>query len=413
MTARAATDGAFARYWASDACSVLGAEITLLALPLVALLALHASPLQMGVLVACELLPFGLFSLHAGAWIDRTPKLPPLRIAALTRAALVLSVPAAAALDVLRFEWIAAVAFLLSTHAVFVDLAYQSLLPTLVPPAAIVRANARLATTQSAAGIAGPGLAGLLAQGLGAPFALIVDAAGLLVAGLLLRGLRADEPAVVPSISAPARVAIADGLRRVFVDPALRWPMLAQGAWQLLKNVYIAAFLVFAAREAGLSAAGIGVVSALAGVGFCLSALSSPWLARRVGLGPTLLVGLALVALCWSAAPLARGALAGPWLGVVTLLEGVGAGWFCLAIVNLRQMLVPVSSLARVIASYRFVTLAAAPIGALLGGVLADTFGARAALALAGGGAIVTTLVLVWGSPLARLRVGGAAQTSS
>lgn len=371
--------------WASDSVSVFGSEITLLALPLTAVLLLHASPQEMGVLVAMELLPYGLFSLHAGAWVDRWRKLPILQFAALSRSVLLLTIPLCAAVGVLRLELLCIVAFALSTHAVFVDIAYQALLPRLVARDELVRANARFGLTESAAGIVGPGAAGLLLQWLTAPMVIVADAFAMFGAGMLLRRLRFDEPRPPqPLATTTLRQEIVQGLRVVAADPILRWSAVMIAAWQFLKHMFLTIFMLFAVHDAGLSASGVGFVSSMIGLGFLLSSLSVKRLSDRIGLGATMLVGLALATLCWGLSALVRGPgpLAMAELAVAMAGEGLGTGLLCLSFVSLRQVIAPADCLGRVIASFRFLTLTTAPLGALLGGMLGELIGLRQTLAL-------------------------------
>lgn len=395
---------AFRWLWASDALSVFGGEITMLALPLAAAVWLQATPPQMGALVAAEMLPYGLFSLHAGALIDRWRKLPLLRATAFARAALMLAVPVLAAWGRLSMDALFVVAFCVSCLAVFADPAYQALMPQLVPPDELVRANARLGVTQSAAGIAAPGLAGLLAQALGAPMALAIDALAVLGAGWALGRVRHTEPPPTTTAAAPLWPAIVEGLAIVRHDATLRSITALLAAWQLLKHAFVAVFMLFAVKTLGLAADLLGLVMVMPGVGFCLASMSIARLQQRAGLGPTMLGGLGLAALAWAAAGLAGGPTAASQLGLAMGLEGFGAGLFFLGLVSLRQAQAPAGAVARVVTSMRFLTIGATPLGALAGGWLAGQIGLRETVVLAATAGALVAAAAVLLSPLRRQR---------
>jgi hypothetical protein len=223
----------FMRLWMSDTISVFGAQITILALPLTAALLLHATPTQMGTLVAMEVLPFGLLSLIAGVWIDRNRRLPLLKFCALSRGVLLLTIPAAAYFNVLSMALLCVVGFLLTSHAVFADVAYQTLVAKLVKRDDLVEANAKFGLSESGANIVGPSLAGLLVQWLTAPFAIAFDALSFFLSGLLLRFVRTHEPAPERR---PEGVTvwheIKEGLHLVWRSPVLRWLGVLLAAWQ-------------------------------------------------------------------------------------------------------------------------------------------------------------------------------------
>ena len=395
---------AFAVLWASDTLSVFGAEITMLALPLTAALVLHASASQMGALVAAELLPYALFSLPAGALVDRWPKLVLLRWAAFSRALLLATVPMAAWAGVLGFGWTLCVAFLLSCHSVFVDLAYQALFPQLVEPDALVRANARLGVSESAAGIAGPGLAGALVRLFGAPMALAADALALFAAGVMMCRIAVAERPPPPPPGETLRREIGEGLRFVWRQPLLRWVALTLAFWQLLKHAFVAVFVVFAVRELALPAERVGLAASAAGVGFLLASMSVQKWVDDVGIGPTLLAGLLATVLGWGAVAAVHGSAPASALGAAVALEGYGAGLFFLAFVSLRQAIAPPTWLARVVASIRFVSLGSAPLGALVGGWLGDAIGLRATLAGTALLGLGWVMVVAWRSPLSAQR---------
>lgn len=182
----------FLKLWAGQTISQFGSQVTLLALPLTAALTLHATAADMGLLSAAETAPFLLVGLLAGVWVDRLRRRPILMIADCGRFFLLLLIPLLALLDILRIEALYVIAFFVGILTVFFDVAYQSFLPALVGRAQLVEGNGKLEISQSAAQIAGPGIAGALVQLVTAPFAIVVDALSFLISHL--RPLPADDP---------------------------------------------------------------------------------------------------------------------------------------------------------------------------------------------------------------------------
>jgi MFS family permease len=396
----------FLKFWVSDSVSLFGAQITLLALPMTAAILLHATPAQMGLLVALQSLPIALFSLHAGAIIDRYPKLPLLKFAALSRGALLLLIPIAAYFDCLRMEILFAVGFLVAGHSVFADVAYQAFIAKLVAREQLIDANAKIGLAESGAGIAGPGLAGLLVQWLTAPFAIVLDALAFFLSARLLNAIKVDEGVPCAASARETLTAqIREGLHAVWASPILRWTALLLAVWQFLNHMFLATFVLFAVRDVGLGASTVGMAFSVSGAGFMLGALCVKQLCRRIGLGATLLAGVWATVLGWTlvclAGPGAQGMVS---LGLAFALEGLGTGLFFLTYISLRQGVTAQALLGRVISTMRFLSAAAAPLGALLAGALADALGLRLTILLTAAGGVVLCVIATGYSPLMRLK---------
>jgi hypothetical protein len=395
----------FNRLWYSDTISLFGSQISLVALPLSAALLLNARPAQMGVLVALETLPSLLFALHAGALVDRARKLTVIKLGAFGRGALLLLIPLAAFLGELRMEVIYTVAFLTATLAVFTDVAYQALVPTLVGRDELVSANARLAVSESSADIVGPGLAGVLVQWISAPLAVALDALALFLSGWLLSTVSVAAPPARTGKSTTLVEEIKQGIRAVWGHSTLRWVACLLAGWQMLHHMLLALFLLFAVREAGLSAAMVGVAFSFGGLGFLAASLGVDRLSRGIGLGPTMLAGMCVAAFGWEMISWAPGnsQRAMVHLSLASACENCGAGLFFLSYVSLRQGLTPAALLGRVIATTRFVTVAAAPAGALAGGILGGAIGLRESIMMIGLGGIGLAAFATLCSPLRAL----------
>jgi MFS family permease len=397
----------FMKLWMSDTIAVFGSQITLLALPLTAALLLRANPAQMGILVAMEMLPVGLFSLHAGAIIDRCRKLLVIKFAAFSRGVLLLVIPLSAYCGRLSIEMLYAVAFLMSAHAVFADLAYQAVVAKLVQRNELVDANAKFGLSESSADIAGPSLAGILVQCLTAPLAIVIDALGFLVSGLLLSRIKLEEPR--PSqrtTGATLWAEIRAGLAAVWANAILRSLALLLAAWQFLHHMFIALFVLFAVRELGMSSGVIGIMFTMSGIGYFVGALYVRQLSRALGLGPTMLLGMFATTLGWMLTALVQGvgvpALAG--LSCACICQGLGAALFFLTYISLRQGITSEALLGRVIATTRFISIAATPLGALFGGALGGSIGLRATIAVVGVAGIALSATATLYSPLKPLK---------
>ncbi|MFD8066997.1 MFS transporter [Streptomyces parvulus] len=375
--------GDFRRLWAGDAVSQLGSQITLFALPYTAVTALHASAGQIGLLQALYTLPFLLVPLPAGVWLENRTRRPVLIVTSLLSAALVLSVPVAGAVGSLGLAHLYAIALLGGAGAVVSDIAKLSLVPQLVAADRLASANSRLNVGLAVGGTAGPGLAGWLTALVGASNALVLDALSYLWSAFMTGRLRHREPP--PTTRRTARdlpKEVREGLRAVFGTPSVRNIALhaaINNAGVQLLNVVLVIHLV---KDRGYGSAAYGLVLVCGGVGAVLGTLAAPRLIRSLGYGRAMLGTLAVTVNAFWILPLADGprvlivasfALA---LGITSAGTGVGG----VVSVTVRQLLTPPGLHARMNASYRMATFGTIPVGALLGGVLVEALGARAAL---------------------------------
>jgi MFS family permease len=385
----------FVRLWTSMKITSFGAQITNLALPLTAAVLLQATPMQMGVLVALETLPFALVSLHAGVLLDRVRKLPIVILSDVGRGVALLALPLAAFTDVLSMEILYAVGFLCGVQNVVGGAAYQVLLAQMAGRRRLVEANAKITLGETSAALVGPGLAGGLIQLLTAPFAIIIDALTFFLSALLLRRIQApsDVPHRGPRQSVGAE--IGEGLKLVRDNRTLLALAWLAGLWQLLHHMQLAVLILFATRELGLSAGAIGVTYAFGGLGCVLAAASAERLSARLGIGPVIIYGLLFTAIAWQAFGLIGGSVgfATVALGIAMLTFDFGGVLFGINYLALRQAITPDRLLGRMTATMRFLTVAAAPLGSFAGGALATAIGLRSTLlaigvlglALAGG----------------------------
>ncbi len=355
--------------------------MTLVALPLVALGVLHASALEAGLLVVLEYAAFLLIGLPAGAWVDRTRRRPVLLAGAVGRALLLGSVPVAYWLDTLTLAHLYTVAFGVSVCSVFFDVAHQSYLPSLVAADRLVEANVRLESTRSLVQVAGPGVGGALVAVVSAPAAVAVDAVGFVVSALSLSRIGRAEPRPSADPGAGLRAEIAEGLRWVFGHRLLRPLTLAAAISNLCGTVGAAMLMVLLNRELGLSPLLCGLVFTAEALGDLLGGLLTGRLVARFGQGRAMCASVVTSGLLWLAAvPLFQ---ADGRFAVAVALQGLGWTAFMTFKINavaVRQRLCPERLLGRMNASVRFVVWGAMPVGALIGSVLGQALGARAAL---------------------------------
>ena len=397
----------FMKLWTSLTITSFGAQITNLALPLTAAVLLHATPWQMGVLVALETLPFALVSLHAGVLIDRVRKLPIVIAADVGRGIALLAIPVAAYFGALSIEVLFIVGFLCGIQNVVGGAAYQVLLARMAGRSRLVEANAKVALGETSAALVGPGLAGGLIQLVTAPFAILLDALTFFASGLMLRRIRVPDDVPDPGPRPSIASEIHEGLALVWNSRTLLALAWVAGLWQILHHMQLAVLILFATRELGLSAGTIGLVYAFGGLGCVLASALAERLSARFGVGPVIVHGLALTALAWQAFGLVSGPvwLATLALGCAMLVLDFGAVLYGINYLALRQAITPDRLLGRMTATMRFLTVAAAPLGSLVGGALATVIGLRATLLMIGVLALLLVGAAVIWSPVRRHRV--------
>lgn len=395
----------FRRFVAAGVVSQLGSGVGGVALPLTAE-SLHASALDMGILGAVAQVPVLLLALHAGVWVDRLPRRPIMVVTNVGRGLLLGVVPLASVAGFLGMEVLWAVALVAGVLAVVYDLASTSYPPVLVPRDRLGDANAALAAAGNSAQIVGRGAAGWIVKAVGAPLALAADAASFVLAGLLLLTLRAPEP---PNTSErkPMRKEIAEGLAAVWRDRVLRAMIGATTIASFGGAVSGTVFVLFAIREVGLSAPMLGAVFASGTVAGLLAALVAGRVSRRLTPGTAMVTGQVISlagALVLAATPSRAGTAGAVVLGVVQVLGGVGLTIFSVTQISLRQAITPAHLLGRVNATRRVTVFGVIPAGALLGGLVGDGAGLRAALVVAAAVQVVALGVMVL-SPLRTAQV--------
>ncbi|MGR6320999.1 MFS transporter [Micromonospora soli] len=394
----------FRLLWAGQAVSAVGSNVTAVALPLVAVAVLDATTFQVAVLTAAAWLPWLLAGLPAGAWVDRVRRRPVMIACDLASAALFLSVPAAALLDLLTVGQLLVVALGAGLARVFFETADQVYLPTLLRPEEVPEGNAKLHATQTASYLVGPGLAGLIAQLAGAVTAVLLDAVSFLVSALCLRSIRAVEPRPErPDGPSSLGREVADGLRFVVRDPHLRVMTLFGAASNIGLTGYQAVLVVFLVRSAGLPPRLVGLLIGLASVGGIVGASLATPLARRLGSARAMLLAAAL-----AGPPALLIPLAGPGARVVWLVLGGALVSLGVAVGNVvkgsfRQTYTPHRLLGRVTVSMQLLNYGTIPLAAVFAGAVGAAWGPAGAIRLMTAWLALTPLLLLLG-PLRRRR---------
>jgi MFS family permease len=393
----------FRRLWFGSTVSWLGSEIGEIALPLLAILTLAATPAQLGVLRGSQFLPFLLATLPLGLVVDRCRRRRLMITADLGRFLLVGAIPVAAWIGFARMELLYVLAFLAGVLTVLFQLADFAFLPKVVREEQLVDANGRLSASQSAAEIGGKGVGGIIVQVFSAPVAVLVDAVSYLVSALNLHRIRIAEPqpASGDPAQAPTPVRDAVGGLRIAVRNRYVRPLLGEATtFNFFNEIFIIGLLLYAVRTLDLNAAQIGLVFSAGGAGSFLGAWFGARVTGRFGYGRALLITLVLGNSAPAAAVLARGSatVALAVLVAAFFVMGIGSGVANVHAVSLRQSAVPDSLRGRVNAAYRLISWGAIPVGASLGGVLAGQLGAHTAM-----------LIGAFGIPLATLWVAASA----
>jgi MFS family permease len=375
----------------------------LLALPLVAIVILGASPFAVAMLGMVEFLPFLLFSLPAGVWVDRLRRKPILVVADLVRAGALVSVPIAYWLDGLTIWQLYAVGFVVGVGTVFFDVAYQSYLPTVVARDQLSDGNSKLEVSRSAAQLGGPGAAGVLIGILTAPVAVLADAISFAVSALFVGRIRVVEREPLKDQRRSLVSELWEGLRYVLGHEYLRGMAAAVAIFNFFGNVGGSIFLVYLVRELGLSATTIGLVIGLGNVGFLIGAFVAKPVETRLGIGRTIVGSMALSPFGLLLVPLATRDLAVPLLIASGVIIGFAVVLYNVSAISLMQAITPDRLLGRMNASRRFLVWGVIPLGALSGGALASTIGLRGTLVVGAVGASLAVVPLLF-SPVRSLQ---------
>jgi len=390
----------FVRLWSGQTISVLGSVVGITAMTFTAILSLHATAFQMGLLNSMRIAPGFLASLVAGVWVDRLRRRPLLIGADLGRAFVLSLIPLATFAGVLRLWQVYLVTVIVSILTLIFDIAYESYLPGLIAKQDLLEGNSKLSASAAAAEFAGFSIAGWLVQALSAPLAVLIDAASFGVSALSIGLIRAREAPVEPNAQRNIRGEIGEGLKAVWQIPLLRASALVTLIFGLACGVSGAIIVLYMSRNLGFSPGILAMIWAVGGISSFIGAAFAPRLTKRLGPGRAMLIGLGVFALLLYCVPLARGATLASALLLIAQQLGDG---FCVVYnilqLNLRQTVASERVLGRVNAAIQFLYLGATLAGSLLGGGLGEAVGVRLALVIGSSLSVLSALVLA-ASPL-------------
>ncbi|MCA2229598.1 MFS transporter [Nonomuraea aurantiaca] len=397
----------FLKFWLGETLSLLGTQVTNLALPLTAIYAFHATDEQVGLLRFLQLAPYLGLALLFGVWVDRVRRRPVMVWANLTRMVLLALIPVLSWLDVLSMAPLLVIACVIGVASVLFDVSWMSFVPTLVKdPKHYVEAGAKMGISSSAADVAGPGLAGALISAVTAPVALVVDAFSYLVSlgSLLLIRTHESRPEP-PTARRRLLTELREGLRWVFGNPILRALALVGFCCNFSMVTVWTMFLLYGTRDLQLDSTTLGGVFATASVGGLMGAMISRKIIARFRLGrvylvaqTALLLGPALIVLAGGPRPVMVGMFVLSFFATY-----LGLGVANVIIVSLRQTSTPQAMMGRMTAVFRTLLFGGGALGGLSAGLLTGAVGAKGALTMAaiGSAAIVIGLIV---SPVSRLR---------
>lgn len=396
----------FGRFWLAQGASSVGAQISELAVPMLAVLVLHASAREAGLLGAARWVPFLLLALPLGVLVDRSLRRRILITSDFARAAVTAVIVALALAEVLTLPVLVVLVGVLGAFTVAFEVAYQSFLPTVAGRDQLERANGRLQATVAATEIGGPGLAGLLIQALSAAWALAVHAVAYVVSAAALLRIRTPE-AVPASSGRSAMTDLREGLAFVRRDGYLVALLGFSAIYNLFAQWIMVLFTVHAVRELGLEAGHLGLVFGLGAIGAVIGAASAPASVARFGAGPVLVACAAAESAVLAALPFLPGAWGGTALiaalVVVFAVNGAGTSLSSVVAVTLRQLRTPDHLLGRVNATMRWISYGVVAIGAAVGGAVGEIIGTRWGMAIGCAG-VLLTVIWVGASPLRRIR---------
>jgi predicted MFS family arabinose efflux permease len=400
----------FAVLWLGQGVSSLGTQVSIVAVPLIAVIHLHASTFAVGAITAAGFLPYLLLGLHAGVYADRADPRKLMMWCDLLRAAVLVAMVGLSASGKLSILALVVAAVAIGCCTVLFEVSYQAYLPRLVASSALVEANARLETTRAGTQVAGPTLGGWLVQALGAAIALAADGVSYAISFACITAL--PSFAREGAERAPVLADVRAGLRFVASERALRAILQSYSLSVFFVGAYQGIMIVYMSRTLGLSAGVIGVAMAIGNCGFLLGAALSRRISAAIGVGTTVILSLGLLAVGFLIVGAASRSAPLPFVIAGQIIACAGTPIYNINVVSLRQALTPQALLGRVASVSRVLGRGMVPVGALAGAALASAAGPRTGVLMAGVGGLLALLPFVT-SDLVRLKTLGEAKQTT
>lgn len=395
--------GDFLNVWAAETISVFGSQFYLIAMPLAAVIVLDATPFEMGLLFAIEMSPFLLFGLLAGVLADRRRRRSIMIISDFARAIILAAVPITWYFDVLCWPVMFVVAFLAGMFTAFFDIAYQAYLPVLVKRDLLLDANSKLETSRASSQVAGPSIAGLVADAIGAPFAIAANSVSFLGSAAFL--LRVKKKEVLEKVSDGKSVIgeIREGLDIVFSNRMLRGIAGCTSVGNLFGSMAFAVIVLFMEDSLELSPTLIGVLFAIGSAGAILSAMTSSRITSSIGVGKAIVISAALFGLPTSLMAFAYAENAIVVMAPLLFVNGFLMVMYNVNQISLRQAITPERLQGKMNATMRFLVWGVFPVGGILGGIMAEAIGMRTMFLISGIG-VTLSFLWVYASPVLKVR---------
>jgi len=396
----------FRLLWYGQTISLFGSQISMIAIPLTAVTILHANAFQMGVLQTLHSLPFFLFSLFVGVWLDRAKRKPFLLYTNLLSFVLLLAIPLLYFSDLLTIHHLYIIVFLTATAGMVFELAYLSYIPSIVTTNQLSLANSKLEASRSVSSIAGPSLAGGLIAMLSAPFAIVLDAISFLISAILIRFVKSNEE--ISTISnRNIFQSIKEGLSIILNEPLFKAITFSTAVLNFCGSAFGAVYILYLVNFLEMSPPFLGFILGLGSAGALIGSFITNKLLNSFGIGKTLLVSCVLILVGSIITPIIPKTL-GPssiftLLSLGQLLSSTGSTVYFITQVSLRQSITPNHLLGRVNSSNRFISRGFMPVGAFVGGALGNWISVKLVLLLFGLGFFFSVLILLI-SPVAKLK---------
>ena len=365
------------RFWFSDTVSQFGGQFSGFALPVLAVLSLNATSLDIGIITALRVVPYPLLGLFVGVWADRFRKRRIMVVCNIGSMLILVSVPISFVLKTLSLTQLFAVSLVSGVFSVFFDISYQAYLPMLVERKDLIEGNQKLQLSASGAQVAGPGMAGVVYQLIGGAFTVAVDAIGYLVSTVTLLFVRKDEPPKVRREGDPAPDFFAEmkeGLDVVIGNKYLRMIAGCTATSNFGVNMVQAVLVIFALRILHFTTSEYGIVLSIGALGFLAGVLVVNRLTLRLGLGPILALSITLSA-AYILFPVALLGYSFVVVSAVSFVVGLSIPTYNVNQISLRQAITPDRLQGRMNATMRTIVWGTIPVGSLVGGLLGVEIG--------------------------------------
>ena len=386
----------FLKLWTGQSISELGSQVSQLAIPWLAAVELHASPLAFSLLGVLGFLPFILFALPAGVWVDRLRRRQILIVGDSARAALLALIPILWAAGVLQIWHLLVLEFVIGIFTVFFDVAYQSYLPALIEREHLIDGNSKLQLTVSIAQIGGPTLSGTLIAAITAPYAIVVDAVSFAISSVFMIGMKHRENLPRQDAAEPRPhmwPQVKEGLAWVVGNKNLRAIAGCTGTSNFCSGLMFSIVILYMVRVLHLSSIQAGAVFAVGSAGSIAGALLANRLGKKFGVGSAIVFMAVIFSFGGLAYPLAPTSFPLPLLMAGQLLFGFSAVAYNILQVSYRQAITPERLQGRMNAAMRWIVWGTIPLGTLAGGAIAQATSLRTAIWV---GAILATPTFLW-----------------